>query len=118
MKALALFTLAILAGVLVFTFITRKDQTTQLHDLSRPSTITLKALPRQGTINGIWLHIRGHLEGAATVSGGMYLAERIIRGDVDIDTTADCYEPHFEFRYVPTDVTSGHLTIDYKFHDL
>ena len=113
-----LFTIAILATALVFGVLARNRQTTQLPDLTKPSTITLRALPRQGTVTSIWLHIHGHIEGSATVSGGTYFAPRTVRGDIDIDTTTDCYDLYFEFRYAPTDVTSGHLTIDYKFHDL
>ena len=100
----------VLLGVLVGC---RKQQTVQIADATKPSTLTLA--PADGAAGrGLSLSIRGRIDGVARIwySGA---STNEVSGRIDMSYD-DNYSTNFLVHYVPAGVRTGQVTIKYAFH--
>jgi hypothetical protein len=93
-----------------------RQQTLRVSDVSKAQTILLKADPRQSHIYHISLRFRGQIDGRASISGKNVVTQSL-QGKFDAATGGDWYTKTCELEYSPTNVHSGHMIIEFEFHD-
>ena len=104
-----LFVLVLLGALVGCT----KQQTAQIADTTKPSTLTLA--PAHGAAGrGLSLSIRGRIDGVARIwYGGASTNE--VSGRIDMSYDDNC-STNFLVHYVPEGVRTGQVTIKYAFH--
>lgn len=94
-------------------------QEVQIADVTRPTTLVLEKRFYQGSIHRLSVTATGSLAGSAEIQ--LILNDSIhevrqINGQFDVSYSGDWYYDTAELRYVPEDVSSGHVTLEYAFH--
>lgn len=94
-----------------------QHKTVEIADVTKPSVVTLTALP-DGTGNrivvGITLRFRGHIDGSAMI-GATNVWRQTLSGDFDLMTGGDWRSTNCALQYIPENVRSGRVAIEYDF---
>ena len=87
--------------------------TIAVSDVTATNTFTLTS--RGGSISGLTLHVRGHLDGTGYIYAGNWDTQAL-SGAVDWTIYHDWFETNCVLHYDPLGVHTGTLTIQYEFH--
>ena len=91
----------------------RSSEIADVPDVTRPTVLVLNS--RSANVSGITLHIHGQIDGDAVFSTSGWETQRL-SGKVDYKIYHDWFQPKCNLHYQPQKVTSGVLTVEYKFH--
>ena len=96
------------------------DRTHIINDLTQSQTITLTKKDNQENIYAWTLKGSGEIEGEAEISVILdkepYLTEEL-SGIIDFEWQGDWYSDDATIVYEPISVTSGEISLDYRFYD-
>ena len=88
-----------------------------IKDVSKAETLRLGGNLGLGDTFRMSIRVTGHLDGTAGISNPITdNTLTTICGPVDLEWTGDFYTTSAEIRYVPQDVRSGNLTVEYSFY--
>ena len=82
-------------------------------DSTKAKSVVLRST--RTDVSGISLRVRGHIDGEATLSAANW-DKQVLKGTVDWQVYHDWFNGTCTLRYLPKDVKSGALTIEYEFH--
>jgi hypothetical protein len=88
-------------------------QTTQISDVTKTNTMVLT--PSGATGSYLDLHVHGHIDGVATLSGSWIQYPQKISNAVAFKQSGDHYDTNCVLVYSPATVKSGTLTVDNEF---
>jgi len=92
-----------------------KRQTTQIVDVTKPTTLTLTPAPGQGTsVHSFSLPIRGKIDGSAQF-WGTGLQTNHFTGKFEMQHRGDYYATNCVIEYRPVGVRTGQISIEYEF---
>ena len=97
------------------------DQKQEIKDANKPETLILQKKAAQGSIVSYKIHGSGSISGTAEIqiilNNSVYHTETI-NGNISFTWGGDWYSDTAEIRYIPKDVSGGHILIEYSFGDL
>ena len=92
-----------------------KPQTTQIADVTKPTTLVLTPAPGQSAlVHGFSLRIRGKIDGEAKV-WGTELPTNTFTGKFEMRRSGDYYASNCVIEYRPVGVRTGQISIEYEF---
>ena len=94
-------------------------KTVYVKDVTKEQTFLLESGDKNASITGIDIIIRGFINGSATINryyeNGKLSDSFEIKGKVRRLRGCDFYSSSLKLEYVPDNVESGHLKIEYRF---
>jgi hypothetical protein len=87
--------------------------TVSVPDVTATNAFTLNS--RGGSISGLTLHVRGHLNGTGYIHAANWETQAL-SGTIDWKIYHDWFYKSCTLEYRPEGVHAGSVTIDYEFH--
>jgi hypothetical protein len=110
-----------MAFLLQLTACTNHDQSASIADVRKEELVVLRHTKNTGHVYSISIRGIGNIDGEANISlvlnGEPYKTEKL-KGKVNFDWGGDWYSDTAEIRYLPINVNSGEIVIEYKFSTL
>lgn len=85
----------------------------KIMDVTKAQSISISV--SRPSVSGLTIHCRGEIDGKATLSASNWASEPL-SGKVDWQVYHDWFTNACTLKYNPSNVTTGHLEIDYEFH--
>ena len=85
----------------------------KITDVTKAQSISVSA--SRSSVSGLTIRCRGEIDGKATLSASNWVAE-MLSGKVDRQVYHDWFTNSCTLAYTPSNVTKGHLEIEYEFH--
>jgi hypothetical protein len=99
--------------VAILSACSRPAEVIQIADVTQPTILNLNSTSKN--VSGISLRLRGQIDGSAVLSASNWETQRL-SGKVDYQGYHDRFHAECDLQYQPMKVTSGALTVEYKFH--